>query len=269
MYGASLAFKEFSPLDGIWGSPWIGLKNFETLFQMNDFWTVTRNTVIINIMYICIGFPAPVIFALLLNELRVKVFKRFVQTITYLPYFISWVVIGGLLLDFLSPTRGLINVVLKLLGFEEVFFMIRPDYFRWILVLSSIWKNLGFNAILYLAALSNIDPQLYEASSMDGAKKMRQLWHITLPGISSTVVLLFILSIGSIMNSNFEQTFVLYNPSVYETGDLISTYIYRIGLLGAQFSLTTALGLFNSIINFTLLIFANRMARKYSEYAIW
>jgi len=204
-----------------------------------------------------------------LNEVRNAFFKRSVQVITYLPYFISWVVITSFILDFLSPTKGLINVIIKALGGDDIFFMIEPGYFRWILVFSGIWKDLGFNTILYLAALASIDPQLYEAAVVDGAKKLRQLWHITLPGISSTVMILFILSISSIMYSNFEQTFVLYNPSVYETGDVISTYIYRIGLVGAQFSLTTALGLFNAVINFILLIYANRLARRYSDYSIW
>lgn len=269
IYGITIAFKQFHPLKGIGGSPWVGLKHFIDLFHSLSFTRVLTNTLIINVYHIVFGFPAPIILALLLNELHLPTFKRSVQTITYLPHFLSWVIVGTFVLKILSPTGGIVNQMITGLGGKPVLFLLEPGYFRGILVSSAIWKEIGWGSILYLAALSNIDPNLYEAATIDGAGRWRQTLHVTLPGIKSTITILLILRFARMLNSNFEQIFVLYNPSVYRVGDVISTYIYRIGLGQAKYSETAALGVFNSLIGFFLIITGNKLTKKYNEVAMW
>ncbi len=269
--GSVIAFKDYRFSKGIWGSTWVGLKYFKALFAAPEFLRVFRNTVLISVYKIIFGFPAPIMLALMLNEMTSMAYKKVVQTATYIPYFISWVVYGGLIAMLLSPTYGMINAVLKSLGIEPIFFLATPSLFRPLLVVTSILKESGYGAIIYLAAISAIDQQLYEAATIDGAGKAGKIWHITLPGIASTVVVLFILRIGQILNVGFDQIFVLYNPTVYGVGDVIETFTYRVGILQGRFSFTTALGLFKSVFGFVLVVAANYLAKKTSggERGIW
>lgn len=269
--GSVIAFKDYRYAKGIWGSAWVGLKYFRMLFESPDFYRVVRNTLIISFYKLMFGFPAPIILALMLNEARSNAFKRTIQTITYIPYFISWVVYGGLIATILSPTYGMINTVFKAMGLKPVFFMASLTLFRPLLVVTAMMKESGWGAIIYLAAVAGIDPRLYEASIVDGANKWRQIWHITLPGITSTIVILLIIRIGYLLNVGFEQIFVMYNAAVYEVSDVIETYTYRVGILQGRFSFTTALGLFKSVIGFVLVIAANQVSKKLSagERGIW
>ena len=267
--GIVISFQKFSPFRGITGSPWIGFDNFKYFLNDLNFWRVFRNTIIINIMQILIGFPAPIIFAILLNELWSRSFKKVVQTISYLPHFISWVVAASIITSVLSPSSGIINQALGLFGAEPVFFLAKSEYFRMIIVITAIWKEMGMQAIYYIAALSAIDQDLYEAAYVDGAGKIRQTWHITLPGLIPMIVVLLVLKIGSLVNIGFEQIFLLYNPLVYNVGDVLSTYTYRLGILNANFSLTSSIGLTQSIVNFILVYSANRFARKAVGWSLW
>lgn len=269
IYGITIAFKQFHPLKGIVGSPWVGLKHFEALFGSIQFGRVLRNTVVINIYHLIFGFPAPIILALLLNELTARKFKRTVQTITYLPHFLSWVIVGTFVVKVLSPTGGVVNVVVQALGGDPVLFLVEPSYFRGVLVLSSIWKEAGWGAILYLAALASIDPNLYEAATIDGAGRWRQTLHVTLPGLRTTIAILLMLRFAYMLESNFEQIFVLYNPSVYRVGDVISTYVYRIGLGQARYSETATLDVFNGVIGLVLIVTGNTILKKRYEVGMW
>lgn len=268
MYGAQIAFKDYSPSLGIIGSPWIGLQNFIDFFSSYYFWRILWNTLILNILDIIFDFPAPIILALLLNEIRNKAFKRTVQTITYLPHFISLVVICSIILDFLSRD-GIINYALKLLGIGPIPFMTRPEWFRFVFVSTNIWQSIGWGSIVYLAALAGINPELYEAAKIDGANRWRQTWSVTIPSIIPTIVIMFILRIGKIMDINMEKVLLLYNPTIYETADVISTFVYRKGLLEANYSFSAAVELFNSIINFSLLVLVNKLSRRVSESSLW
>jgi len=268
MYGAQIAFKDFIPARGISGSPWIGLDNFRTFFEGIYFWRLLRNTVAINVLDILLGFPAPILLALLLNEITSDRFKRTVQTITYMPHFISLVVVVGMVLDFFAR-EGLINQVLGVVGIAPISFMQRPDLYWWIYVGSGIWQSIGWGSIIYLAAIATIDPTLYEAAKVDGANRFKQIRHITLPGIMPTIIILLILRMGMMMNVGYEKTILLYNPLTYETADVISSYVYRKGILETNFGFSAAVGLFNSAINFALLLGANRLSRKYSESSLW
>ncbi|WP_028549969.1 ABC transporter permease [Paenibacillus sp. UNC451MF] len=269
MYGALIAFKQFSITKGIMGSPWVGLKHFEYLFGLDKFWQVFWNTIIISLYRLVFGFPLPLIMAVLLNEAGRLVFKKTVQTIVYLPHFISWVIMGGLLISLLSTDSGVVNNVIRSLGGEPVGFLTDENYFRSTLVWSMIWKEFGWNTIIYMAALAGVNPQLYEAAVMDGANRWRRIWHITLPSIRSTIIILLILRIGGLMEAGFEQIFVLYHPGVYNSADIIDTYVYRIGLTEGRFSIAAALGLFKSAINFVLLVTANRLSRMMGEQGIY
>ncbi|WP_248929612.1 ABC transporter permease [Paenibacillus hamazuiensis] len=269
MYGVIIAFKDYNFSKGIWGSPWVGLKHFEFLFRNQDFFLIVRNTLLINLYELIFAFPVPVILALLLNEMKNVLFKRSIQTVIYFPHFLSWVVFGGIVIQLLSPNEGLVNNVLRYFGMEPVFFMSKSEYFRPIVVISSILKESGWGAIIYLAALSSIDPEQYEAATIDGANRWHKLAYITLPGISNTVVIMMILKVGYLLDVGFEQIYILYNPSVYDVGDVLSTYIYRIGLQSAQFSVTAAIGLFQSVIGFFLIWSTNRLAKKFSEVSLW
>lgn len=268
MYGAIIAFKDFSPGLGIFGSEWVGLKNFESFFQGPYFLRVLRNTVVINTYQLLFGFPAPIILALLLNEITHNGFKRVVQTVSYIPHFISIMVVCGLIIDFTSK-NGVINDLLSMLGFERQSMLLNPGLFRPIYVLSGIWQEIGWGSIIYIAALSSIDTALYEAAHVDGANRWNQIVHITLPGIMPTIVILLILRIGSMMNVGFEKIILLYNPINYETADVISSYVYRKGLLEFSYSYSTAVGLFNSLINFTLLISANKISKRLNDTSLW
>lgn len=268
MYGAIIAFKEYTPALGVAKSPWVGFANFTRFFKSVYFVRLIKNTILLSVYNLVIGFPAPIILALLLNEVRSKKFKSLTQTITYLPHFISLIVVTGMLTDF-SMTTGLFNDIIVALGGEASPLLQNPDLYRTIYVLSSVWQEVGWGSIIYLSALSGVDQQLYEAAAIDGAGKWKQLLHVTLPGIAPTIIIMLILKMGSLMNMGYEKTILLYNPSTYETADIISSYIYRIGLLEQDWSYSTAIGLFNSLINFGLLLFTNRMSKKFSETSLW
>lgn len=270
MYGVIIGFQDFNPFRGVLGSPWVGLKNFIYFMSDSNFWRVMKNTVIINFYSLIFGFPAPIILALLINGVTGRFFKRTVQTISYLPYFISWVVVGGLILSILSPTGGVVNVILhNLFGMEPVYFVTQPKFFRAIVVASAIWKDIGMMSIYYLATLSTINPELYEAAIIDGANKWKQTLHVTLPGLKSIATVLLLLQIGNMVNIGFEQIFLLYNPLVYDVGDVISTYTYRLGVEQTQFSLTTAIGVTQSVVNFIMVFIANSVARKLAGWSLW
>lgn len=269
MWGIVIAFQNYSVFAGIAGSEWVGFEHFRAMFLSNDFYVIFRNTLLISLYKIIWGFPAPIVIALLLNEIRLMAYKRTIQTMIYLPHFLSWVIIGGILFNVLSPTTGVINGVIQWLGFKPVLFLGDPAWFRSVLVISDIWKDAGWGAIIYLAALAGIDPQLYEAAIMDGANKWKQLWHITLPSILSTIVILFVLRLGNVLEVGFEQIFVLYNPLVYEVADVIETYVYRVGITQGQFSFSTAVGLFKSVVGMILVVAANRIAKKLGQEGIW
>lgn len=268
MYGLLIAFKDYGLADGIWGSPWVGLDHFQNFFNNYYFWRLMRNTVLINIYELLFAFPAPIILALLLNEIRFILFKRIVQTISYLPHFISIVVVVGMIVDF-SARDGLINNILFFFGMEPIAFLQESGWFRSIYVSSGIWQGIGWGSIIYLAAMSTIDPTLYDAARMDGAGRWRQTMHITIPGIMPTIVILLILNIGSMLTVGSEKIILMYNPLTYETADVISTYVYRKGILGADFGYSAAVGLFNSIISFTLLVLANGISKRVSEHRLW
>ncbi|MFD0678438.1 MULTISPECIES: ABC transporter permease [unclassified Paenibacillus] len=269
MYGVMIAFKDYNFSKGIWGSPWVGLKHFEFLFRNQDFYAIVRNTLVINLYELAFAFPVPIILALLLNEMKNLLFKRAIQTVVYFPHFLSWVVFGGIVIQLLSPNEGLVNNMLRSLGMEPIFFLSKSEFFRPIVVISSILKESGWGAIIYLAALSSIDTEQYEASTIDGANRRQKLVYITLPGIRNTILIMLILKIGYLLDVGFEQIYILYNPSVYDVGDVLSTYIYRVGLQSAQFSITAAIGLFQSVIGFFLIWSTNRLAKKFSEVSLW
>jgi putative aldouronate transport system permease protein len=270
MYGAIIAFKDFNPYQGAWDSPWVGLKHFNHFFESYYFFRLLKNTLLISLYSLLIIFPASIIFALLLNEVRTRVFKSAVQTLSYLPHFISIIVICGMVIDFVQ-SDGLINRMIVALGIrdEPINFLILPEWFRTLYIGSGLWQSLGWNSIIYLAALSGISPSLYEAAVVDGANRWRQLWNVTMPGILPTVLILFILNVGSLMSVGWDKIILLYNPSTYVTADVISTFVYRRGVLEADYSFSAAVGLFNSVINFTLLLIANRISRKTTESSLW
>ncbi|UQZ87536.1 putative multiple-sugar transport system permease YteP [Paenibacillus konkukensis] len=269
LYGVQIAFKDYMLRQGIWGSPWVGWKHFEYMFTLSpDFYKILGNTVIISLYHIIFGFPAPIILALLLNELRLEVFKQVSQTISYLPHFLSWIVLGGMLITILSPTTGAVNIVLGWFGIEPIYFLGDPHYFRFTLVVSAIWKEIGWGTIIYLAALAGIDPYLYEAAKIDGANRWKQTVHITLPSIMHVVAILFIFKTGSILSAGFDQIFNLYNPAVYSVADILDTYVYRVGLTQLQYSFTTAVGLFKNIVAFSMVMMTNFIVKKMGQEGI-
>lgn len=268
MGGILIAFENYKPFKGIFGSEWVGLKFFQDFFSSTFIWRILRNTIMLNFYDLLFGFPAPIIFALLLNEVSNRAFKRTIQTISYLPYFISLVVICGILVDFLSM-NGLVNQLLTMMGLQKTNFLLYPQYFRSIFVGSGIWQNLGFGTIIYLASLSSVDVQLYDAAVIDGCNRFQRVLHVTIPGIMPTIVIMLILRMGSMMNVGFEKIILLYNPSVYETSDVISSFVYRYGLLQGNFSYSTAVGLFNSLVNFVLLAATNSFSRRVNGISLW
>ena len=278
MYGALIAFKDFSPGRGFSGSLWLwdsrpgshyyGFAHFVRFFRGPNFARVIRNTLLLNVYSLMWGFPAPIILALLLNEVRHSKYKRIIQTITYLPHFISIIVIAGMITDF-SLSTGLFNDLIESLGGRRFPLLQQPNLYRTIYIGSGIWQHVGWGTIIYLASLSAVDPQLYEAAKIDGAGKWMQLWNVTLPCIAPTIIILLILRIGGLMSEGHEKTLLLYNPATYSVADIISTYVYRVGLLEQNWSYSTAIGLFNSVINFSLLIVANNISRRVSETSLW
>ena len=269
MYGIVIAFQDFNFSKGMFGSDWIGFANFQYMFGLSDFYQVFWNSLSLGLLRLIFGFPVPILLALLLNEVRHRSFQRVTQTIIYLPHFISWVVVGGIMINFLSPSWGLINIMLKEFGIEPIFFMGKPEYFQPLVILSSIWKEAGWGTIIYLAAITGISEEQYEAARVDGANRFQQLWHITLPGIKSTVVVLLILRLGQIMGNGFEQIFVLQNTMNLEVSEVFETWTYRVGILGGRFSFGTAVGLFTSVIGVIFLMISNWFAKLMKEEGVW
>lgn len=269
MYGLVIAFKDYRILDGIMASPWAGTKWFEMVFSSAEFWRAFKNTLILSFYKLVFNFPAPIILALMLNEVRNTKFKKTVQTMTYLPHFLSWVVLAGIVSNFLSPSVGPINMIIRALGGEPVFFLGTKSTFRPVLVISGIWKEVGWNTIIYLAALTSVDNQLYEAAALDGAGRIRQTISITLPSIVNVIVIMLILQMGKIINDDFDQIYNLYNSNVYSVADVISTYVYRMGLENAMYSFSTAIGLFKNVISFILVLVTNSVTKRIGDYGLW
>jgi putative aldouronate transport system permease protein len=268
MIGVVIAFQNFSPITGFFHSPFVGLDWFKFIFHMPDFRIILYNTVSIAVLKIIFGQLAPIVFALLLNEVTSVRFKKSVQTLVYLPHFLSWVIVGGIFIDLLS-TKGMINQLIQWFGGEPIFFLGSNEWFKFTLVGTDVWKGFGWGAILYLAALTQISPDLYESASMDGANRFQKMWNITLPGIMPTIILLAALSLGSVLEAGFDQILMLYNPAVYESGDIIDTFVYRQGLLEMQFSMTAAVGLFKSVVGFVLIVISNWLASRFANYRLF
>ncbi len=269
IYGVTIAFKDFRIIEGILGSPWAGFKYFERLFAMKSFFQVVSNTVIISFLKLLFGFPAPILFAILLNEIAFPSLKKAVQTISYLPHFLSWVVLASIFMLFLSPSAGPVNHVLKGLGMQEIYFLAEPEWFRGLLVVTHVWKTFGWSSIVYLATLSNIDTELYDAAFVDGANRGQRMAHVTLPGLAPVITIMFIFAVGQLLSDDFDQIYNLYSPAVYSVADVISTYTYRIGLLEVNYSLGAAVGLFRNVIAFALILITNGIARRISDYGLW
>ncbi|WP_409347096.1 ABC transporter permease [Paenibacillus sp. MBLB4367] len=269
MFGIVIAFQKYIPAKGFFGSEWVGLKNFRYVMSLPDTLEVLKNTVFIALMKIAVGLVVPITIALLLNEIMAKFVKRAIQTLIYLPHFLSWTILGGVLIDLLSPSVGIVNSIIGFFGFKPIYFLGSNDWFPYVLVVTNEWKEFGFSTIIYLAALTSINPSLYEAAIVDGAGRLRQTWHITLPGMRPIIVLLATLSLGSVLNAGFDQVFNLYNPQVYESGDIIDTYVYRMGLISAQYSPATAIGLLNSLVSFVLISVAYILAYRFAKYRIF
>ncbi|NBD25223.1 ABC transporter permease [Paenibacillus glycinis] len=268
MFYAIMAFQNFKPGRGISGSEWIGLENFTYLFQLPDSRQIFFNTIFLAVLKIIANLIVPLLFALLLNEVRVRFLRKWIQTIVYLPHFLSWVLLATIFFDVFS-LDGIVNKLFGVFGIDPVLFYASNKWFPAIIVGTDVWKEFGFNAIVYLAALTGINPVLYEAADIDGASRFRQLWHVTLPGVRTTVVLLGTLALGNVMNANFDQIFNMYNPLVYQSADIIDTYVYRVGLNDLQYSLATAVGLFKSVISFILVVVSYVLASRFANYRIF
>ncbi|MEN1989474.1 MULTISPECIES: ABC transporter permease [Paenibacillus] len=269
MVGVQIAFKDFSVVKGIWDSPWVGLKHFEAFFESPNFWLLIKNTIGISFYSLLAGFPIPILLALALNEIRTGFFKKSVQMVTYAPHFISTVVMVSIIILMLSPHVGVVDRLFSFLGFPMTNFMGIPEYFKSIYVWSGVWQGMGYSSIIYIAALASVDPSLYEAARMDGASRLRKIWHIDIPALVPVTVIMLILSLGSIMGVGFEKIFLMQNPLNTSASEVISTYVYKVGLIGANFSFSSAVGLFNSIINLILLVVVNAISRKVSQNSLW
>lgn len=272
MLGVAVAFKDVAPFDGLSemiAAPWVGLKHFETFFNSVFFWEVLRNTVIISTLYLVLGFPAPIIFALMINEVTHVRFKKAIQTISYLPHFLSMVVVAGMVTNLCSPNGGLINAIIQFFGGEPIFFLGSNDHIRGVITMTAIWQEIGWGSIIYLAALTGISNDLYEAATVDGAGRWQRLVHITLPGIMPIISIMFILQIGKVLDAGFERVLLLYNPSVYQKADIIDTFVYRKGINELQYSFSTAVGLFKSVIAFVLITGTNWLTRKMGQESLW
>ncbi len=267
--GLVLAFQDYKPLLGIEGSEWVGLENFKTFFTGPFFWRLIRNTLLLNIYNLIFGFPVPIILALLFNEIHHSKLRTVVQTISYMPRFISTVVIAGLVVNFLSPSSGIINTFIKMFGGEPIYFLTRPEFFRPIYVLQGIWSGAGFGSVIYYSSLCSIDTELYEAVMIDGGGRWKQIWHVALPGLLPTIAIMLIMQIGNLMNVGYEMIILLYQPVTYETADVIGSYVYRLGMEQANYSLSTAVGLFNGVISLILVTSANFVSRKLGDVSIF
>jgi len=269
MYGIVIAFQDFNIFGGISGSEWVGTAQFERLIHSDEFLQVLVNTLLISLYKITLLFPIPIVIALMLNEVRRMFFKRTIQTIIYLPHFLSWVIISGLFLNILSPSGGIVNEIIRSFGGEPISFFTDNSLFRSLVVFTAGWKEIGWNAIVFIAAIAGIEQEQYEAAAIDGAGRIRQMWSISLPGMLPTIILMFILRIGSLLEAGTEQILTMYNPLVYETGDVIGTYVYRMGLGQQDYSFSTAVGLFNSAVGFLLIVIGNMLSRKFLKRSIW
>lgn len=269
MTGAVIAFKDFRPGHGIYYGQWVGLKWFEQFFQSPYAFRVIRNTVLLSLYSLAFGFPIPILFAVCVTEIRSSAVRRSVQTVSYLPHFFSTVVVVGMIYNFFSMNNGIVNILIEILGGERVNFLNSPRWFRTLYVGSGIWQSFGFNSIIYIAAIAGIDPSLYEAGKIDGISRFKQVWYITLPMIAPTIIILLILQVGRIMSVGFEKVYLLYNSSVYETADVISTYVYRKGIESTNFSASAAVGLFNSVVNFLFVFGANQLCRAATQQSLW
>ncbi len=269
MWGLQVAFKDYNIFKGMSGSEWVGFKNFQAVFGNPYFFRILRNTLLISFYSLVFSFPMPIILALLLNEVRNKKFKGTIQTFTYLPYFISAVVVCGMVTSFLSPSTGIVNIILDKLGFDKVYFLSKPQYFRTIFILQAIWQNTGYSSIVYIAALGGIDMELYDAAKVDGCGRWKQMRHVTLPGLLPTIVTLFIINVGNVLNVNYEKIILLYQPATYETADVINSYVYRLGIEQSNYGVSTAMGLFNSAVGFVLVYIANKMSNKINGTGLW
>ncbi len=269
MYGLQIAFKDYSIFRGVANSPWVGFEHFHTLFGSDQFLRAVKNTFMISMLSLCFGFPMPIILALMFNEITNQVFKKTAQTIVYLPHFISTVIIAGIVITAFSPSAGIVNTFLEWLGFESIYFLIKPEWFRPIFIGSGIWQEAGFSSIVFLAAIAGVSPSLYESAVVDGASRWQMMWKITLPAILPTIIIMLIIRIGNLLEVGFELIILLYQPSTYSTGDVINTLIYRQGLQGAQYDLAAAAGLFNATVAFVLVMTANTISKRYSRTSLW
>jgi putative aldouronate transport system permease protein len=269
MYGVQIAFKDYVATEGIWGSQWVGFMHFERFFNSFQFWAVLRNTILLSLYTLAFGFFPPILLALMLNQVGGQRFKKFVQTVTYAPHFISIVVLVSMLFAFLSPRSGIVNMMIKALGGAPIDFMGSPKWFRTVYIVSDIWQNIGWSSIIYIAALTSISPELHEASLIDGANRLQRIWHIEIPGILPTVIILLILRSGSIMTVGFQKVFLMQTPLNLSQSQVISTYVYQVGLKNADFSFATAVGLFNSVINFIIILLVNGVSRRINETSLW
>ncbi|MGG1550334.1 ABC transporter permease [Paenibacillus ferrarius] len=269
MYGVLIAFQDYNIFDGIAGSEWVGLQQFRKLMQSSEFMQVFMNTLLISVYKIVLLFPIPILIALLLNEIRFPAFKRMIQTIIYMPHFLSWVIISGLFMTILSPSDGLVNAVIQWFGGEPIRFFMDNHVFRSVVVFTAGWKEIGWNAIIFIAALASVEQEQYEAASIDGANRLQQMWHISLPGIMPTIILMLILRLGMVLDAGTEQILTMYNPTVYASGDVIGTFVYRMGLGKMDYSFSTAVGLFNSVVGFILVVSGNWLSKKLLNRGIW
>jgi putative aldouronate transport system permease protein len=269
MYGVTIAFRDYNLFEGVFKSPWVGLANLRELFGMKNFYLALRNTLLLNVMGLVFGFPAPIILALLLNELRVVWFKKLSQTLLYLPHFLSWVIIGGMALQVFAPGTGMVNVLITGLGFESVPFLTEKWHWLFTYTAIGIWQGAGWGTIIYLAAITGINGELYEAAEVDGAGRLRKIWHITLPGIRSTIVILLILNLGGMLGIGFDQPYVLGNMLVRDFSEVLSTFVYRIGIQTGRFSIATAAGVFQSVVGMILILITNAAAKRLGEQGVW
>ena len=269
MYGLQIAFKDFSLFKGVDASPWVGLEHFKSLFDSDMFLRAIKNTFIISFLNLMIGFPMPIILALMFNEIAQGKFRKTVQTIVYLPHFISLVIIAGIVINIFSPSTGVVNLLLMKLGFDPIYFLTQPEWFRPIFIGSGIWQEAGFQSIVYLAAIAGVSPSLYESAVVDGASRWQMMWKITLPCILPTIIIMLIIRIGNLLEVGFELIILLYQPSTFQTADVINTFIYRQGLVGNQYDVAAAAGLFNAVVAFVLVMTANTISRRFTRTSLW
>ena len=269
MYGVQIAFKDFKATDGIWGSAWVGFKHFKRFFASSQFVSLIKNTLGLSLLQILLGFPVPIILAIMLNQVKNQRFRKFAQSILYCPHFISIVVLAGMLYIFLSPRNGIVNTIIKILGGEAIFFLGEAKYFKLTFVISGIWQNAGWSALIYIAALAGISPDLYEAAQVDGANKWQRIRHIDIPGIMPTIIMMLIMEIGKVMSLGFQKAYLLQNAQNLSASEIISTYIYKVGMLDAQYSYSAAVNLFNNVINIILLVTFNKLAKKLTDNSLW